>query len=291
MDHMMPEMDGVEATHAIRALGEDFARLPIVAVTANAVSGMREMFLEHGFNDFLSKPIEVSKLDAMLQRWIPVAKRRLPLDAEENVLEDFEDTETVFSEITGVDTAAGLARVGGIPERYWELLKMFCRDAREALLPLAQAPEDEISLRSFITRVHALKSALSNIGAEDLSQAAAFLEKAGREEDWLRIRTQLPVFREDLTTLKGQIEVFLALAFSGEDKAPVNPEFMETIGHLRQALDDKDFMGIDAALGRLYALPLVGELRAMVSEIADLVLIMEFEEAACKLAAWQEGKT
>ncbi|MDR2123704.1 MAG: response regulator [Desulfovibrio sp.] len=77
MDHMMPVMDGVEATRAIRALGETRCRtMPIVALTANAVSGMREMFLANGFSDFLSKPIDAQALDAVLARWIPADKRR-----------------------------------------------------------------------------------------------------------------------------------------------------------------------------------------------------------------------
>jgi CheY-like chemotaxis protein/nitrogen-specific signal transduction histidine kinase len=77
MDHMMPVMDGVEATLAVRALDEERCRtMPVVALTANAVSGMREMFLENGFNDFLSKPIDVAQLDSLLTRWIPADKRR-----------------------------------------------------------------------------------------------------------------------------------------------------------------------------------------------------------------------
>ncbi|MDR1849923.1 MAG: response regulator [Zoogloeaceae bacterium] len=76
MDHMMPEMDGMEATAAIRALGGRFTELPIVALTANAVSGMKEMFLANGFNDFLAKPIATNELDALLQKWIPAAKQQ-----------------------------------------------------------------------------------------------------------------------------------------------------------------------------------------------------------------------
>jgi CheY-like chemotaxis protein len=77
MDHMMPEMDGIEATAAIRALKNGrFKTVPIIALTANAVSGMREMFIEKGFSDFLAKPIDVSKLDEMLVRWIPKEKRK-----------------------------------------------------------------------------------------------------------------------------------------------------------------------------------------------------------------------
>ena len=72
MDHMMPDMDGVEATAAIRMRNKD---IPIIALTANAVSGMREMFLENGFSDFLAKPIDVANLDEILSRWIPAEKR------------------------------------------------------------------------------------------------------------------------------------------------------------------------------------------------------------------------
>jgi len=76
MDHMMPEMDGIETTTAIRSLeGKRFKTMPIVALTANAVVGMREMFLEKGFSDFLSKPIEVTKFDELLDRWIPKEKK------------------------------------------------------------------------------------------------------------------------------------------------------------------------------------------------------------------------
>ena len=76
MDHMMPGMDGIEATAAIRALeGEYFKQVQIIALTANALSGMREMFLSNGFSDYLAKPIEISKLNAIMEKWTPTEKR------------------------------------------------------------------------------------------------------------------------------------------------------------------------------------------------------------------------
>jgi len=78
MDHMMPEMDGMETVAAIRALGGHFKELPIAALTANAVLGMREMFLSNGFNDFLAKPIGTAELDTLLQKWIPAEKQQSP---------------------------------------------------------------------------------------------------------------------------------------------------------------------------------------------------------------------
>ena len=78
MDHLMPGMDGVEATRLIRELGAEdryFAEVPIVALTANAISGMREFFIENGFSDFMSKPVDVVKLNSILETWIPKEKR------------------------------------------------------------------------------------------------------------------------------------------------------------------------------------------------------------------------
>jgi len=76
MDHMMPGMDGVETTAAIRSLEDErFQKLPIVALTANAISGVKEMFLENGFNDYLSKPINLLRLSEVLERWIPMEKK------------------------------------------------------------------------------------------------------------------------------------------------------------------------------------------------------------------------
>jgi signal transduction histidine kinase/CheY-like chemotaxis protein len=77
MDHMMPGMDGIETTASIRALeGDYFKQVPIIALTANAVSGMREMFLENGFSDYLAKPVELTRLNEVMERWIPKSKRQ-----------------------------------------------------------------------------------------------------------------------------------------------------------------------------------------------------------------------
>jgi CheY-like chemotaxis protein len=84
MDHMMPVMDGIETVKQIRELeGEYFKKVPIIALTANAIVGMREMFLDNAFNDYLAKPIELSKLNEILEKWIP-QKKRLKQDLTEN---------------------------------------------------------------------------------------------------------------------------------------------------------------------------------------------------------------
>jgi len=204
MDHMMPEMDGLEATRAIRALGGPFAALPIAALTANAMAGVRENFLASGFNDFLAKPINTTDLDALLRKWIPAAKQKGVTDEGEAAPVD-EEEESALPEIEGLDVAAGMDIIGGSPGLYRELLRVFLKDvaARFALL---EAGPDTADLPDFTIAVHALKSALANIGANGLSESAAGLERAGREGDLALIHDRLPSFRAGLAALAARID-------------------------------------------------------------------------------------
>jgi CheY-like chemotaxis protein len=294
MDHMMPEMDGVEATRRIRAMnGERCRTMPIIALTANAVSGMREMFLENGFNDFLSKPIDTSKLDEVLKEWIPEGKRR-KVAGNGTIPGPTEAPPLPLPEIAGVDTASGLARIGGSQRRYLDLLRLFRRDAVAAFTLLESEPKsDDASLRPFTTLVHALKSALANIGAHDLSQAAALLEKAGREADTPVIRAKLPTFREELTALTARIEEITTEAHSGDSEKQDRPELREILACLQEALEAKDFEAMDSALARLQALPLAEEARGAVGEIADCILTADLQnamKAVTSLAGREERK-
>ena len=127
MDHMMPEMNGIEATAAIRAWEEKRAqgnslqadaRIPIVALTANAISGMREMFLEKGFNDFLGKPIDVSQLDEILSRWIPKEKQGKNTEAGKKLIilvdddpDNLKTIKNILSEKYSVATVSSAAKL------------------------------------------------------------------------------------------------------------------------------------------------------------------------------------
>ena len=82
MDHMMPEVDGIEATHIIRRLMPEYDGVPIIALTANAVSGAKEMFIAEGMDDFVAKPIDLKDITAKLHKWLPDEKI-VPISAEE----------------------------------------------------------------------------------------------------------------------------------------------------------------------------------------------------------------
>jgi len=247
MDHMMPVMDGVEATAAIRAWEkeqqEKRKRVPIIALTANAVVGMREMFLENGFDDFISKPIDISKLDEMLDRWIPKEKKeKNSLQPQSQPLQPLrqaqgqkgelqgakgesqgadqgsqekgqnafvEPVETNVFSIHGVDTVKGIALTGGTLEIYKQVLSMFCKDVDERLQFFMKEITTD-TLPDFITHVHSIKSASASIGAAEVSSLAAGLEAIGKAGDAAFIRESLPDFTKQLEDLKKNILSALA---------------------------------------------------------------------------------
>jgi HPt (histidine-containing phosphotransfer) domain-containing protein len=163
--------------------------------------------------------------------------------------------------------------------RYPDLLESFNRDAQTGF-PLLEKEPDDISLRSFITLTQALKSALSNIGADSLSQMSAVLETAGREADIPVIRDKLPSFREGLAGLTARISAVLELTRNGDDEKRVEPATEKYLMRLREAVQAKDIDALDSALARLQDLPLTGKTRVAVFEQADFILIADFGKAA-----------
>jgi signal transduction histidine kinase/CheY-like chemotaxis protein len=290
MDHMMPGMDGIEAVRAIRALDKSYARsIPIVALTANAVSGMKEMFLENGFNDFLPKPIEIPKLDEIVTRWIPAEKKKFPGEREKRGEAPAAQNSTapgIPPVIEGVDTRRGIAMTGGSERGYRDVLSVLGADIRSRMpdfKKLAGMPENiPLTLKefsAFTIQVHAMKSALASIGAFDLSKAAAALETAGRDVDRPFIAKELPAFIRDLQALAEKIEAVVR-----PEKAPreagsgdITPLF-PILKELRQALLSYDISRINRLTKRLEAED--SPIRDKVDRISEFVLLGDYEDAA-----------
>ena len=174
MDHMMPGMDGIEATDFIRSIDpqDDYYRnLPIIALTANAIAGQREIFLEHGINDFLAKPIDIQKLNDILEKWLPPGKRE---EAYQQQRPDAKKGKAESLDIPGVDITSGLRNCGGGVSAYLNILSDFCRDAEVRLVQISDALSHR-ETRLYITLVHALKGAARSIGAFDAGDKAAWL--------------------------------------------------------------------------------------------------------------------
>jgi len=211
MDHMMPEMDGIEAAAAIRAWEKETnlrKQIPIIALTANAVSGMREMFIEKGFNDFLAKPIDISKIDEILDKWIPKEKRKVRNEKLEIRNEESPSVISHFPEIPGVDIEKGIDMTGGTEEAYRIVLSFFCKDI-EKRLPLLQSAPGADNILEFVTQVHAFKSASASIGAAEVSAQAEKLEAAGKAGDLVFIQENLRDFADNLAKLAKDVRAVL----------------------------------------------------------------------------------
>ena len=186
MDHMMPEMDGVEATEIIRNTSDEYyQKLPIIALTANAVSGVREMFLESGFNDFLAKPIELSAMDRVLKAWLPKDYIMPPVVSgyDPNGGLKTVDSFTTENDTEHISVSKGLGYAAGNEEAYYEILEMYVRKGTEKRDLMIQYVS-EMNWKNYVIEVHALKSTSLSIGASELSEFAKKLELAGKSGDY-----------------------------------------------------------------------------------------------------------
>lgn len=248
MDHMMPEIDGVETTHIIRRFHEEYNNVPIIALTANAVEGTKEMFLQEGMNDFVAKPIEMRELVAKLRLWLPKDKIQKASQESESVVQNEKEEELV---IEGLDTKSALSMLGS-KELYLDVLKDYYHviDRKENIIREMIQNKD---WHGYTIEVHALKSASKQIGANELSQQAAELEKAGNEENIAAILMNT----DSMLDLYHSYKDILAPLFTEEkkqdtDKQDVSPETLKEIfAQFDTALDDLDMDNMEETINTL----------------------------------------
>jgi HPt (histidine-containing phosphotransfer) domain-containing protein len=242
-----------------------------VVLTANAIAGMRDMFLETGFNDYISKPIEIVKLDEVIARWIPAEKQ---IKAGRGIKREVLSGKTEIL-IPGVDTQKGIGMTGGTETGYRKVLAQFYKDAAERL-PVFTEPPTQGNLLLFIAQAHALKSAAGTIGAAEVSKEAMELEAAGKAGDTQTIRETLPLFREHLTQL---IEA-IGKVFEETVPACPSPSALQIpLSPLRTALEAKNMKEIDKLFEEIEKLPLGVETREQINAVSDKVLMGEYEGA------------
>ena len=213
LDHMMPEMDGIETLRSLKDIRSHKCKeTPVIALTANAIVGVREMYLKEGFADYLSKPVEGKDLEEMLRRYIPKEKIRIvegPIDADQDEKNRTEPDQTgqdqikperkasarggskpgggmfpadslAFQKKDLIDIDMGIRYCADSVEVFEEALQEFCDVAGEnrELIEGAFQAED---WKNYTIHVHGLKSSALSVGAKKLSDEAASLEQAGKE--------------------------------------------------------------------------------------------------------------
>ena len=184
MDHMMPEIDGVETTHIIRRFYHEYDKVPIIALTANAVSGAKEMFIREGMNDFVSKPVEVKALVSAVKRWLPkdkITKNAVATADKAAAIPQAMLPQVMLPQIEGINSEAAVKMLGN-EKVFWEVLKDYCRIIPQKSKLIKEYYEAG-DWKGYTIEVHALKSSSRQIGAEGLAKKAELLEAAGNALD------------------------------------------------------------------------------------------------------------
>ena len=254
LDHMMPVMDGVETLHAIRKLeGNPSADTPVIALTANAVAGAREYYLQEGFQDYLTKPIDADKFESMLIRYLP-----------DNVVYLNQDRNTPDENGQELEAAIGMmeSRLSGIGFNVRNGLKYMGNDIKlyDKVLHdfhlILQEKED--ALRGFLKKrdmpgyaiiVHSLKGNARNVGADDLADEAFELEKmskAGQLED---VEVRSPILFNLMKNMRRDLKTYLdseSRTEAGKEEEPGNKltitedDWKQALKELAGRLDDFD---------------------------------------------------
>lgn len=286
MDCQMPVMDGFEATRRLRAQRE-FADLPILAMTANAMAGDKEKCLQAGMNDHIAKPIDINQLFITLQRWIK------PSAAQGTLLVDDHAVEPLPA-ISGLQLDAALQRLGGDNALLRKLLRRFCEtqaDCEQQIESARAAGDREAAVRV----AHSLKGLAGNIGARTLAFTAAELEARLRHERDDDARLTLQKLSVELQMLISQISQVLHEDLSA---SPVHDPVVQnrvvdmallksSLAHLEQLLRDDDGDCARFLSEQLEALIGIGQ-QQTAAELERLVSRYQFEDALQLLLKLQQ---
>jgi len=266
MDHMMPKMDGIEATKQLRKLGYNN---PIVALTANAIAGQAEIFLKNGFDDFISKPIDIRQLNVSLNRLI---RDRQPIEVINAAQKEKAEMESKGN------TAQGHQLIDS------ELAKIFARDAEKAMITIKSCIKKNLDnqndLQMFIINVHAMKSALANIGEKELSSAAFRMEQAGREKDINVILTEINEFLEKLSVVISEIKSKNDESAVQEDSEESLLLLIEKLKIIKEACSVYDKKEAKKAINTLREKQWSSETNTLINTISEHLLHSEFDEAS-----------
>lgn len=249
MDHMMPEIDGVEAAGMIREMEDEYyKKLPIIALTANAVNGVHEMFLACGMNDFIAKPIELSTLDRVLKKWLPPECIQNPSE------EDFRAAQTVKPVANEeknpfFNPENGLVYTGGDKDTYLDILNVFVHKSSDKSEYISQL-FDKKDWKNYVIEVHALKSSSRSIGSSSLSELAKTLELAGKAGDYdVILRNHKRLIEQYLLVSAAADDYLIEHQTKVEESQQLSSEFLpeipkeqmtELLTAINQAVDNFD---------------------------------------------------
>ena len=282
MDHMMPDMDGVEAVKRIRDIGY---KEPIVALTASAVAGQAEIFLANDFDDSIAKPIDVRRLNSILNKFIRDKQPLEVLEAAEKgsqsaAVSDAAITEVQYKrllpeniEIPGLDIRRGLIKYDNDEGLYLKILSTYVADTRASLEVIKHISETNLS--EYKIAVHAIKGTSLSVFADDIGRRAALLENAVDTRDLNYIYEHNYEFIELVWQLITDIEAMLS-GIENENPKPIKqrPD-EELLTKLAEACSLYSMNGVDEAMAEINKFSYTAD-EGLVEWLRERVSLMKF---------------
>jgi signal transduction histidine kinase/CheY-like chemotaxis protein/HPt (histidine-containing phosphotransfer) domain-containing protein len=266
MDHMMPKMDGIETTKLIRERG--YTR-PIVALTANALAGQAEMFLKNGFDGFISKPIDMRQLNVSLNRLI---RDKQPSEV----------VEAAHRERAEMDKKTETGHVQQQLDS--QLAEIFAKDAEKAAAVIESLLQknlhDDDDIHMYVINVHAMKSALANVGELALSATALKLEHAGRDKDLSLMRSETRAFLDELRKVIEKIRPKYEEDENIEDTEETLALLREKLAVIKDACEAFDKKTAKTALNELREKTWSRNVKELLNKISEYLLHSEFDNVA-----------
>jgi HPt (histidine-containing phosphotransfer) domain-containing protein len=249
-------MDGMEATAILRGMGYNE---PIVALTANALAGQADRFLQNGFDEFMPKPIDIRQLNSVLNKLVrdkqpPSVIEAAMKAAQSKKLEDavpfVSGMVTALYNVYGLDVDGALKATGGMQDVYEKSVKLTARLMPETIEKMDRHLADA-NVKGFTIEVHGIKSVLRNIGAFALGNWAAQLEAAAIEGDMSLCASNYPPFKKSLISLLQQVNAVIASEPEAEKEDFNKEAFLEALRVAKAAAGGYDAMTAAEALGPL----------------------------------------
>jgi two-component system, sensor histidine kinase and response regulator len=298
MDMQMPEMDGLQATRALRA-DPAFRELPIVAMTANAMKQDLDACLAAGMNDYVTKPVDRDALASTLRKWMPASARVLVGQASVLARDAGAEADATRPALPGINVDGALARLGIGVDALRRMLIRFA-DGQERTVADLRAAADTGDAPAAARHAHALAGAAGNLGADALREASKALEMAARGGSGgladlaARVEELAAVVFRSIDTLRPPAEPQPsgAPAGSAASAAPVDAETLrKAVQALQDALAAGDPDATAAGFDALSALPLPDAVRAGVTRARALADDYQFDDASREVGGLLDGKT
>ncbi len=285
MDHMMPELDGVDTTKQIRKMdGEYYKTVPIIALTANAMSGAREYFIAEEFNDFLAKPIEYKELNRVLREFV---LPKAPANYKETLVQlaKEEEIKNARHHIAGVQMQQRIDEFGGNSELYHNVLHTYLKDIKNREIEMITLYEEK-KIDEFIICVHALKSASYNVGANRFAKFSEEMEKHAKENDMEFIRKNFNDYIKGMEQLIESIGAYIKVydreqAQKGE--VPRGELSTEQLLSLKNICEEMEFTRLEQLLDHLSHFSYEKEEQELLEELTESYHDFEYDVFVSKI--------